>query len=362
MEDFYMLIFTLLLCFVISFAITPLIIKLALKIGATDRPSKRKVHQKIMPRLVGLAIFISFLVGALITNPINNTYVWILLGATVIVVVGILDDIFELSAMIKLLGQVAAASVVTIFGGIQLAFINLPFGGVLEFGIFSIPMTLFWIVAITNAINLIDGLDGLASGVTSIALITVSIMAFMMGNMYVFAFSMLLLFSILGFIYYNFHPAKVFLGDTGSLFLGYMIAVLSLMGFKNITLVSLIVPLFILGVPIIDTFFAIIRRSRNKVPFYIPDRSHLHHCLLDLGYSHRKTVLIIYSISAGFGIAAILFSMATIWGALFITVAILFIIEILVEYLGLVHKSYKPLLSFLKIEKEDTRKVVYKRK
>lgn len=356
-----MLIFTLLLCFIISFAITPLIIKLALKIGATDKPSQRKVHLKVMPRLGGLAIFISFIIGVLIISPDSSYHFWIIVGASTIVLVGVLDDIYELSAMKKVIGQLIAALLVITFGGIQVEFINLPFGGVLEFGILSVPITLFWIIAITNAINLIDGLDGLASGVTSIALITVATMAFMMGNMYVFVFSLLLLFSILGFIYYNFHPAKIFLGDTGSLFLGFMIAVLSLLGFKNITLVALIVPMLILAVPIIDTFFAIIRRRRNKVPFYIPDRSHCHHCLLDLGFTHRNTVLIIYLVSAGFGVAAILFSMATVWGSLLIALVILVIIELLVEYLGLVSKSYRPLLSLLKIYRSSP-SYDYKRK
>lgn len=355
-----MFIFTLLLCFLISFFITPFIIKLALKIGATDKPSKRKVHEKIMPRLGGLAIFISFVIGVVMIGPTNPSYMWIVIGATMIVVVGILDDIYELSAIIKLIGQILAALVVIIFGDIQMNFINLPFGGVLEFGIFSVPMTLFWIVAVTNAINLIDGLDGLASGVTSIALVTVATMAYMMGNFYIFTISLLLLFSVLGFLYYNFHPAKIFLGDTGSLFLGFMLAVLSLLGFKNITLVSLFIPLFILGVPIVDTLFAIIRRSKNNVPFYLADRSHIHHCLLDLGFSHRKTVLIIYLLSSVFGVAAILFSMATIWGAILITFIVLLIVELLVEYLGLINKNYKPLLSFFK-ETKTEKDAIYKK-
>ena len=357
-----MLLLALFACFIMSFVITPYIIKLAHKLGATDCPATRKVHKKIMPRLGGLSIFISFVVGVAILRPDFDSHVWLFVGALTIIIVGILDDIFELPAKLKLLGQVIAAVIVTLPGGIQIEFINLPFGGVLEFSYLSIPMTVFWIVAITNAINLIDGLDGLASGVTSIALITVAIMAFMMGNTYVLVFSLLLLFSILGFIYYNFHPAKIFLGDTGSLFLGYMIAVLSLLGFKNITLVSLIVPLFILGVPILDTLFAIIRRRKNNVPFYIPDRSHLHHCLLDLGFSHRNTVLIIYVISAVFGLAAILFSMATIWGAFLITFAILVIIELIVEYLGLINKEYKPLLNFLKTRHQVSKDYSLKRK
>lgn len=338
---------TLVLCFIASVLITPFVKKFAIAIGATDKPNARKVHQKIMPRLGGLAIYISFLIGYLILRPTDESAIPIIIGSFIIIITGVLDDRFELSAKVKLIGQLLAAGVV-VLGGIQLEVINVPFvEKQLDFGVFSIPLTILWIVGITNAINLIDGLDGLAAGVSSIALITISGMAILMGDVFVTSMGLILLGSTLGFLVYNFHPAKIFMGDTGALFLGFMISVLALLGFKNITMFSLIVPVIILGVPISDTFFAIIRRFVNKQPLSAPDKSHLHHCLLRLGYTHRQTVLIIYGIAAMFGLAAVIFSQATLWGALFVMGVLLIAIEVFVEKIGLVGKDYKPLLKFL---------------
>lgn len=341
-----MIYFVAILCFIASILVTPLVKKFAIKIGATDKPNQRKVHNKIMPRLGGLAIYISFMLGFVILQP-ESDIVWpLIIGSSIIILTGFLDDLYELSAKWKLLGQIMAALVIVIFG-IDVEFINLPFGGQLELGYFAIPLTVLWIVGITNAINLIDGLDGLAAGVSSIALITISVMAFIMGDMFVVAIGTLLLMSTLGFLFYNFHPAKIFMGDTGALFLGFMIAVLSLLGFKNVAFISLIVPVIILGVPISDTFFAIIRRLVNKQPLSAPDKSHMHHCLLRLGYSHRKTVLMIYGMSAIFGLAAIIFSQATLWVSVTVLFILLLAIEIIVEKIGLVGKEYKPILNFV---------------
>lgn len=339
---------TLIVCFVSSIIITPLVKKLAFKIGATDKPNHRKVHEKIMPRLGGLAIYISFLIGFIIWSPDNPDALPILIGSTIIILTGVLDDMMELSAKIKFGGQLIAAVVVVIFGGIQLESINLPFGGVINFGFLDIPITIIWIVGITNAINLIDGLDGLAAGVSSIALITISGMAMLMGYGFVSALGAIVLVSTLGFLFYNFHPAKIFMGDTGALFLGFMISVLSLLGFKGVTVVSLIIPVIILGVPISDTFFAIIRRIVNKQPISAPDKSHLHHCLLKLGFTHRQTVLIIYAIAAFFALAAVIFSQAKIWGGFMLIAVLLILIEVFAEKIGLVGKNHKPLLKFIR--------------
>ena len=180
-----MILLTLVLCFLLSVAITPLVKKLAIAIGATDKPDPRKVHQKIMPRLGGLAIYISFIIGFLALGLMNRETLPIIIGCTIIIITGILDDKFTLSAKVKLLGQIVAA-IVVVMNGVVIEFINLPFGGMLEFGIFSIPITILWIVGITNAVNLIDGLDGLAAGVSSIALITISGMAFLKGDLLYF--------------------------------------------------------------------------------------------------------------------------------------------------------------------------------
>lgn len=341
-----MIYFTLVICFIASVIITPLVKKAAIKIGALDQPNNRKVHTKLMPRLGGLAIYISFIIGLLVLQPQNELTLPIVIGSFLIILTGALDDLLQITPKAKLTGQIAAALVV-VLAGIQLQHINLPLGGTLEFGIFSIPLTILWIVGITNAINLIDGLDGLAAGVSSIALITITGMAFFMGNIFVASLSLIVLGSTLGFLIYNFYPAKIFMGDTGSLFLGYIISVLALLGFKNITMISLVVPIIILGVPISDTIFAIIRRIVNKQPLSEADKSHLHHCLLRLGYSHRQTVLIIYGIAAFFAISAVIFSQATIWGALLFIAVLVFIIELVAERIGLAGKNYKPLIKLV---------------
>ena len=339
----YMILIT---CFLCSILFTPIVKKIAFKIGATDQPNHRKVHQKLMPRLGGLAIYISFILGIVLFNPYNSSSKFILLGSIIIVITGVLDDLYELNAQLKLGAQLSAALIVIFFGGIQVTFINIPFGGELQLGFFSIPITILWIVGVTNAINLIDGLDGLAAGVSSIALITMSWMALIMGDMYVLTVSLIVLGSTLGFLVYNFHPAKIFMGDTGALFLGYMISVLSLLGFKNVTFISFIVPVIILGVPLSDTFFAIIRRLVNKKPLSAPDKSHLHHCLLQFGFSHRLTVLIIYLMSAFFGVFALIFSRSNLWGG-FVLIILLVLIELFAELIGLVGKNYRPIIRLV---------------
>jgi UDP-GlcNAc:undecaprenyl-phosphate GlcNAc-1-phosphate transferase len=342
--------------FVASILLTPLVKRLAFKIGAVDAPNYRKVHARIMPRLGGLAIFLSFLIAVAIFQPIliinengSNFLLAIIIGACIIVATGVVDDMREISAKAKLVGQLIAALIVIFVGGIQIDMITLPFVGELNFGFLSIPLTIIWIVGITNAINLIDGLDGLAAGVSTIALITLAVMAIIMHNMFVLAIAAILAAATFGFLFYNFHPAKIFMGDTGALFLGFMISVLALLGFKNVTVVSLIIPVIILGVPISDTFFAIVRRVRMKKKWSDPDKSHLHHRLLDMGFTHRQTVLIIYGIAIMFGLAAIIFSMAKVWGAILLVAVILTAIEILVEVIGLAGKNYKPLLNFVRI-------------
>jgi UDP-GlcNAc:undecaprenyl-phosphate/decaprenyl-phosphate GlcNAc-1-phosphate transferase len=341
------MLYILITCFLSSILFTPIVRKIAFKIGATDQPNYRKVHKKIMPRLGGLAIYISFILGTILFKPYNPSSKYILLGSIIIVITGLLDDLFELSAKIKFVSQISAAIIVIILGGIQVTFINIPFGGELQFGVFSIPITILWIVGVTNAINLIDGLDGLAAGVSSIALITISWMALIMGDIYVLTVGLILIGSTLGFLVFNYHPAKIFMGDTGALFLGYMISVLSLLGFKNVTFISFIVPIIILGVPLSDTFFAIIRRLVNKKPLSSPDKSHLHHCLLQYGLSHRITVLVIYIMSAFFGIVALIFSRSNLWGGFSLIILLILLVEIFAELIGLAGNNYRPVLKLL---------------
>lgn len=335
--------------FIASIIFTPLVRKLAFRIGAVDQPNYRKVHMSIMPRIGGLAIFGSFIIGYVLLRPEDTHATGILVGAVIIILTGFLDDMLEITAKAKYIGQLAAALVVVTWGGLQIDFINLPFGGQLEFGYLSIPITIIWIVGITNAINFIDGLDGLAAGVSSIALVTLAIMAIIMGNPFVVAVASILAASSLGFLVFNFYPAKIFMGDTGALFLGYMISVLALLGFKNVAVVSLVIPVIMLGVPISDTFFAIVRRIRMKQKISSPDKSHLHHCLLNSGFSHRQAVLIIYTLAALFGLAAILFSQATVWGSILLVIVMLLAIELSVELIGLAGTNYRPILNLVRM-------------
>lgn len=338
---------TLGICFLASLGLTPIVRKLAIRIGATDEPNERKVHKTKMPRMGGLAIYLSFMLGMLILRPDSSYTLPILIGSVIIIITGILDDMYSLSAKVKIVAHLLAA-IVIVASGINVSFINLPFNGVLYLGWFSIPLTLLWIMGITNAINLIDGLDGLAAGVSSIVLLTIAGLSITEGNVFVFMMSAVLLGSTLGFLPYNFHPAKIFMGDTGAYFLGYIISILALLGFKNVTMFSLVVPIVILAVPISDTLFAIVRRLVNKKPLSAPDKSHLHHCLLRFGFSHRETVVLIYGMSALFALAAIVLSLSTLWGSCLIITCVMITIEIVVEIVGLVNSNYKPLLKFYK--------------
>jgi len=332
----------------VSLMTTPVYKKFAVKINATDKPNYRKVHVDSKPTSGGLAIFISFLIGLLILQPSNEYHTAIMIGAVVMIGLGFLDDVFDLSPRTKFITQLAVACFVVFWGRLQVEFINLPFGGEIEFGFFSSIVTILWIAGVTNAINFIDGLDGLASGVSSIALLTIAGMAVIMGNVYVATMAFILFFSTVGFLRYNFHPAKIFMGDTGALFLGYMIAVLALLGFKNVTVVSFIIPIFIVGVPISDTLIAMIRRYINKKPLSSPDSAHLHHRLIRAGFTHKQTVLLIYALSAMFSGSAILFSMTTIWGSILIFTIAMLVLQFLIENLEMISSEYKPLTNFLK--------------
>ncbi len=332
---------------IVSVLMTPLARKLAFWVGAVDQPNDRKVHTKAMPYFGGIAIYVGFIIAYFIMSPAVEFAWGIALGATIIVIVGALDDRFDLSPKFKLLGQLLAA-IAVVASGIQIEFINLPFDGLLEFGWLSIPITIIWIVGISNAVNLIDGLDGLSAGVSGIATAAIFVMALFMGNELVAILSIALLGSILGFLFFNFHPAKIFMGDAGALFLGFNLAVFSMLGFKQVAIVSFLIPIIILGVPIADTFFAIVRRVVNKKPISAADKNHLHHRLIQMGLSHRQTVLVIYGISALFAISALLFSQATMWGSVIIITVLVTALQIGAELIGIVHEERRPVINTVK--------------
>ena len=293
--------------FLFVVCIIPFIKKIAIHVGALDIPNKRKVHSKPMPRLGGLGIFLGFLFGYMLFGEPSSTMNSILIGSFIIVLTGAIDDIKPLKASVKFAAQLMAAIVVTCYGKLLIQDIT-AFGFYLDLGIFAYPLTIFFILGCLNCINLIDGLDGLAAGISSIYFATIGIIAIIMGKTGLdFVLTFIMLGSVLGFLVHNFHPASIFAGDSGSLFMGFMIAVIALLGFKSVTLTSLIIPLLILAIPILDTVFAIIRRLLKGEKISKPDKSHLHHQLLNKNFSHRATVLIIYAIDTLFAIASIIY-------------------------------------------------------
>ena len=302
------IIYMIVIPFLFVLAIIPFIKKVAIHVGAMDIPNDRKVHSAPMPRLGGLGIYMGFLIGYILFGTMSIRMNAILIGSFIIIITGIFDDIKPIPAKIKFLFQVIAAAVVAFYGEILLKDLS-AFGFYIEFGIFSYPITILFIVGIINCINLIDGLDGLAAGLASIYFITIGIV--IVGWLHTFDLDAMLTFimlgATLGFLCHNFNPAKIFMGDSGSMFLGYIIAVIALLGFKNVTLTTLLAPICLLAIPIMDTAFAIIRRVINKKPIDEPDRQHLHHQLLNLNLSHRNTVLVIYLVDILFAAAMLVY-------------------------------------------------------
>lgn len=315
--------------FLFVLAIIPFIKKVAVHVGAMDIPDARKVHKVPIPRLGGLGIYMGFLLGYILFGTMSLKMNAILIGSIIIIITGIVDDIKPIPAKIKLLFQIIAASVVAFYGKILLQDLS-AFDFYINFGDFSYLITVIFIVAIINCINLIDGLDGLAAGLSSIYFITIGIV--IVGWKHTFGLDAIITFimlgSTLGFLCHNFNPAKIFMGDSGSMFLGYVIAVIALLGFKNVTLTTLLVPICLLAVPILDTLFAMLRRIVNKKPMFEPDKQHLHHQLLNLNLSHRNVVLVIYALDILFALAMLVYMLydrvvgVIIYAILFIIVLI----------------------------------------
>lgn len=337
------------LAFFLSFAATPLSIFIAKKTGTIDVPTDdRRMHKTAIPRLGGIAIFISFLAttlllraliasGAIYDPAANEMLVKlsaILISGAVIFAVGVLDDVFTIRALLKLAGQIVAASLVFALG-VRIPAVAL-FGWQFADGtpgafLLSYIVTIIWIVAVTNMINLIDGLDGLAAGVAGIAALSIAYTAYINGYP-IAAFAMCVLAgSALGFLPFNFYPAKVFMGDCGALFLGFAIASVSIISpAKSATIVAIIVPVLVLGVPTFDVLFAMFRRRLRGRSVFEADKGHIHHQLTRIGIGQRRTALMIYGVSGVMGIAAIVFSRELYFEAIgLFLIAFLFIIVLI---------------------------------
>lgn len=316
----YLMLF--LLALVVSFLLTPFAKRIAVRVGAIDKPDSRKVHNAPIPRLGGIAIIAGFIISIVIgittlsfkpTGPDglfadSTQFMGFCLGLAAIIITGILDDIYCLSPKVKILVQSAAAFCISI-SGTRIQVVSNPFsvnGVSILPDWFSYVLTIMWLIGITNAINLIDGLDGLAAGITTISSLSIFIVSVLLGRWETAVFTAALAGAILGFLPYNFNPAKIFMGDTGATFLGFTLGVISIPGtLKSFTAIAVAVPILALGLPLFDTIFAIVRRARAGKPIMSPDREHLHHRLIDIGLSQKQTVVIMYILSALLGLCAV---------------------------------------------------------
>lgn len=312
--------------FVMSFAATPVVKSFAQRVGAMDVPKDdRRMHDHPIPRLGGLAVFLGFILSVLLFVDITKSVRGILLGSVIIVIIGVIDDIVSVKYWVKLLFQIAAA-VVAILHGVVIDVLSNPnlFSEnlFLTLGWFSIPITIIWIVGITNSVNLIDGLDGLSVGVSTIASLTMLVIALLVSESNVAVMLAALVGACLGFIPYNLNPAKIFVGDTGALLLGYLLATVSIMGmFKVYALISFAVPFIVLALPIFDTVFAFLRRILKGQNPMKPDRGHLHHRLIDMGLSQKQAVAILYCVSMVLGLSAVVLTTSGAVKALILVLA-----------------------------------------
>ncbi len=309
---------------ILSYLLTPLVKKMAIYVGAVDQPNKRRINTEPVPSIGGVAIYIAFILTLIVFVPLHRVTIGLIIGCSFILLVGLLDDLYEISPLLKLLGQIIAA-VILLFFGIKAEFITNPFNGaVVYLGYWSIPLTLLWTVGITNTVNLVDGLDGLATGITAIAAFTLFLVGLQEGQVIAAIMAVVLAGSSLGFLKFNFYPAKIFMGDTGAMFSGFALAAISVSGaLKSAAAVTIIVPILALGVPIFDTVFAIVRRLYNGKPISEADNGHIHHRLLALGFNQRQAVLSVYGISVGLGLMALIINGANFHSALLILLVVI---------------------------------------
>ncbi|MDY4762162.1 glycosyltransferase family 4 protein [Streptococcus thoraltensis] len=358
------LVLSLIGAFLLSLTLTPLVRFLSLRVGAVDQPNARRINKVPMPSAGGLAVFLAFLTVALFILPKVTAQVKsdipyfdyilpVLVGAAIVTATGYLDDVFEISAKKKMIGIVLGAVIIWAYTDFRFDSFKLPFGGpMIEFGpTLTCILTIIWIVSITNAINLIDGLDGLVAGVSMISLGTMGIVSYFFlpqVELFLTITIFLLMASILGFFPYNYHPAIIYGGDTGALFIGFMMGVLSLQGLKNSTAVAVVTPVIILGVPIVDTAVAIVRRKLSGRKISEADKMHLHHRLLAMGFTHRGAVLVVYGIAIIFSLIALLLNISSRLGGILLMIGLLFALEVLIESLEILGEHRTPLFNMLK--------------
>lgn len=322
----------------VSFILTPFVRRLCLKMDWMDVPKDaRRVHKKPIPRIGGIAIYLAFLLGILVYCPLNRESIGLLVGASVIVLSGFIDDTKGLTPRGKLIFQ-ALAALCLVWGGSSIEFFTNPTPGheLVYLGYLGIPLTIFWVAGITNSINLIDGLDGLASGVTMISAISLLFIAQRYQQTQVVIVAAVLAGACLGFLFFNFNPASIFMGDTGALLLGFVLSYISIEGvMKSVAAIAIFLPVIILGVPIFDTTFAMLRRAISGRGIMSADKGHLHHRLLNKGLSQRETVAVLYLISILFGVLANIVSQLPAKDALTVCVIIVVLVFLLASLFGM---------------------------
>ncbi len=332
----------LLICFISSVILVWLMRKVAMYLGVYDIPNERKIHKKPIPLLGGVGIFLTFLFGYILFGTPSDIMSSILIASFLILLLGIFDDIKPIPAKYKIVVHILIAAIVVFYGNLKLDNASL-FGLNIRFGAFSPFVTMLLIVGIINAINLIDGLDGLSGGIASIYFLTIAILGFILnkfGGLDIII-SIIMLGATLGYLVHNFPPAKVYMGDAGSTFIGLMISIIMLIGFKTLTLTSLIIPSLLLAIPILDTLFAIIRRKLRHKPAMQPDKDHLHHQLLKMNLSKTKTVLIIYAINILFSITSIFYAIGYQYEMIICYIVLLFLVLFLILKTNIIFERKK---------------------
>ncbi len=340
--------------FLMSALLTPILKKIAYRLDIYAEMNERTIHTKKIARIGGVAIYVSFIITMAIFVKVDDALNRILIGATVMFIGGLIDDMLDLRPRYKLMFQFVAALILISFGSVTLDAIRLPFGISINLGLISLLVTFVWIIGITNAINLIDGLDGLAGGISVIILVVIATLSLLEGRSDIMMLSLILAGSTLGFLLYNSHPASIFMGDCGALFLGFVISAISLLGFKSSTLITLGLPILLLGIPILDTISAIIRRKLLGKSFSDADKNHLHHVLMRR-FGHRNTVLILYAVTGLFGFTAYLYIVNKTIGLIALIVMAVGV-ELFLEISHMISPQYHPILSVIDVIRKALKK------
>lgn len=343
-----------------SMILTPLIKWIAVKLEVYAKENDRTIHSGKIARIGGVAIYVSFIVCMAIFMKTDMTINGILIGGSIMFIGGLIDDMVELKPRYKFIFEIIAAIVLMSIGKVSLDAIRLPFGLTIDTTILSTVMTFIWIIGITNAVNLIDGLDGLAGGISTIILFVIACLSVIEGRLDIQTMALILAGSTVGFLLFNSHPASIFMGDCGALFLGFIISAISMLGFKSSTIMTLALPILLLAVPIIDTLGAILRRKLSGKSFSVADKHHIHHLLMQR-FGHRNTVIILYVVTTLFGFTAYIYLVNRMTGLLVLFI-IAIIVELFIEGSGMISKSFHPLMSVVILTKKTLHNVNEKRR